>query len=218
MNRQTLTKQNIIDAAMDLFHLKGYHATSIRDIASKAKANPANIAYYFNSKQGLLEFCFISYLEKYIEVLKRNVDLLESKGPQQCLLDLVSDIIQFQRENFIAARFIYGESALDSNLNREIHSTYFMKEKFYFQHIIDEGIKKRVFQSVSVPLYLLQLKGMLTAPILHPHYASEVLYVFPQEVYYSKRYTDEVNRFIEQTLFHPEYNQLKLVDSTEVFT
>ena len=80
-------------------------------------------------------------------------------------MDLVTEIIQFQRENFLAARFIYGESALDTNLNREIHSTYFTKEKYYFQHILDEGIKARVFQSISVPLYLLQLRGMLTAPV-----------------------------------------------------
>ena len=218
MNRQTPTKQIILDSALYLFHLKGYHATSIRDIANKAKVNPANIAYYFKNKQGLLEFCFISYLENYIDVLEMNIALLEQKGPQQCLSDLVTEVIRFQRENFFAARFIYGESALDTNLNREIHSTYFAKEKYLFQQILDEGIKARAFQSVSVPLYLLQLKGMLTAPVLHPHYATEVLYVFPQEPYYSDRFADEVKRFIELTLFHSEQNQIKLYNRVEVFT
>lgn len=218
MNRQTPTKQIILDSALYLFHLKGYHATSIRDIANKAKVNPANIAYYFKNKQGLLEFCFISYLENYIDVLEMNIALLEQKGPQQCLSDLVTEVIRFQRENFFAARFIYGESALDTNLNREIHSTYFAKEKYLFQQILDEGIKARAFQSVSVPLYLLQLKGMLTAPVLHPHYATEVLYVFPQEPYYSDRFADEVKRFIELTLFHSDQNQIKLYNRVEVFT
>lgn len=218
MNRQTPTKQVILDSALYLFHLKGYHATSIRDIANKAKVNPANIAYYFKNKQGLLEYCFISYLEKYIHVLETNVSLLEQKGPQQCLIDLVTEVIQFQRENFLAARFIYGESALDTNLNREIHSTYFTKEKYFFQHILDEGIKARAFQSVSVPIYLLQLKGMLTAPVLHPHYATEVLYVFPQEPYYSNLFADEVKRFIEFTLFHSEHSHVKHFNRTEVFT
>lgn len=218
MNRQTPTKQMILDSALYLFHLKGYHATSIRDIATKAKVNPATIAYYFKNKQGLLEFCFISYLEKYIQVLEKNVDQLAQKSPQQCLADLVTEVIQFQRENFLAARFIYGESALDTNLNREIHSTYFMKEKYCFQYILDEGIKVRAFQSVSVPLYLLQLKGMLTAPVLHPHYATEVLYVFPQELYYSDQFADAVNRFIKSTLFHRDYQQIRQITSLEVLT
>ena len=217
MNRQRPTKQMILDSALYLFHLKGYHATSIRDIANKAKVNPANIAYYFKNKQGLLEFCFTSYLEKYIGVLETNVAMLEQKGPKHCLVDLVKEVIQFQRENFLAARFIYGESALDTNLNREIHSTYFTKEKYFFQHILDEGIKARAFQSVSVPLYLLQLKGLLTASVLHPHYATEVLYVFPQEPYYSDLYANEVKRFIELTLFQSEHSHPKF-NRTEVFT
>lgn len=210
MNLQSQTKQSIVDAALYLFHLKGYHATSIRDIAKKANVNPANIAYYFKNKQGLLEFCFMSYLEMYIQLLEENVAKLEQKGPKQCLLELVMEIIEFQRANNLSARFIYGELLLDTNLNREIHSTYFMKEKYYFQQIIEEGIRQRVFQSVSIPIYLLQLKGLIIAPILHTNYATEVLYVFPKEDYYSKRYTNEVNRFIENTLVSQDFIRTKV--------
>ncbi len=48
MNRQTPTKQAIVDAALHLFHLKGYHATSIRDIvANKAKVNARQYCLLF---------------------------------------------------------------------------------------------------------------------------------------------------------------------------
>lgn len=218
MNRQTPTKQAIVEAALHLFHLKGYHATSIRDIANKAKVNPANIAYYFKNKQGLLEFCFISYLEEYLIVLERNMEQLEIKGPQECLMDLVKDILTFQRKNFLAARFIYGESSLDSNLNREIHSTYFTKEKSYFQYVLEQGIKSRYFQSVSIPMFMLQLKGLLSAPVLHTHYAMEVLHVFPQEAYYTNLYAEEVGRFLEDTLFITEDLQPLLAGRPEMFT
>ncbi|MFJ7744393.1 forespore capture DNA-binding protein RefZ [Peribacillus sp. NPDC097295] len=217
MNRQTPTKQAIVEAALHLFHLKGYHATSIRDIANKAKVNPANIAYYFKNKQGLLEFCFISYLEEYLIVLERNMEQLEIKGPQECLMDLVKDILTFQRKNFLAARFIYGESSLDSNLNREIHSTYFTKEKSYFQYVLEQGIKSRYFQSVSIPMFMLQLKGLLSAPVLHTHYAMEVLHVFPQEAYYTNLYAEEVGRFLEDTLFITEDLQPLLAGRPEMF-
>lgn len=218
MNRQTPTKQAIVEAALHLFHLKGYHATSIRDIANKAKVNTANIAYYFKNKQGLLEFCFISYLEEYLVVLESNMDQLEIKGPQECLMNLVKDILTFQRKNFLAARFIYGESSLDSNLNREIHSTYFTKEKSYFQYVLEQGIKGRYFQSVSIPMFMLQLKGLLTAPVLHTHYAMEVLHVFPQEAYYTNLYAEEVGRFLEDTLFITEDLQPLLAGRPEMFT
>jgi AcrR family transcriptional regulator len=218
MNRQTPTKQAIVDAALHLFHLKGYHATSIRDIANKAKVNAANIAYYFKNKQGLLEFCFTAYLEAYLRVLETNMSMLEIKGPKQCLLNLVKDILAFQRENFLAARFIYGESSLDSNLNREIHSTYFTKEKSYFQYVLEQGIKSRNFQSVSIPMFMLQLKGLLSAPVLHTHYAMEVLHVFPQEAYYTNLYAEEVGRFLEETLFISKDLHPSLAGRQKVFT
>lgn len=204
MNRQTKTKQAILDAALYLFHLKGYHATSIRDIAGKAEVNTANIAYYFKNKQGLLEYCFISYFEKYVEVLGKNAADLNKKGPAHCLMNMVDDILSFQRENFLASSFINGEFSLDSNLNREFLSTYLMKEKYFFQQVLETGMAKKDFVNISVPIFILQLKGLLTAPIVHSQYSREVLYIFSQDTYYTEKYSEQVCRFLQATLFTSE--------------
>jgi AcrR family transcriptional regulator len=205
VNRKTSTKQAIVDAALYLFHLKGYHATSIRDIASKAGINTANIAYYFKNKHGLLENCFTSYLEEYIDLMEKHINSLANNGAVRCLSEMVSEILDFQRQHFLAASFIHGEFSLDSNLNREILSTYLTKEKYFFQLLLEEGMKQQVFKKVSVAIYILQLKGILTAPILHSHYAMEVLHLFPQEIYYTQKYTEEVYEFLNATLFTPGY-------------
>ncbi|MEC2054735.1 forespore capture DNA-binding protein RefZ [Peribacillus psychrosaccharolyticus] len=204
MNRQTKTKQAILDAALYLFHLKGFHATSLRDIGQKAQINPANIAYYFKNKNGLLEFCLTSYFEDYIDVLDRNVQVLDDKGPQECLMDLVRDILHFQAKNFLASSFIYGETALDSNLNREILSTYYMKENYYFQVVYEKGFKEKLFRHVSFPISMLQLKGQLSAPIIHARYSREVLHIFPQESYYIEKYIEDTIHFLHGTLFNNE--------------
>lgn len=201
MVRTTPTKQAIIDAALYLFHLNGFHATSIRDIAKKANVNPANIAYYFNNKQGLLEFCFTTYLEEYVQLMDMHISTMEKKGPQTCLLELIEAILQFHRKNYLAASFIHGEFSLNSVLNREVFSTYMTKEKYYFQSLLEAGIKARYFRAVPVTMYILQLKGLITAPIIHSQYAMEVLHVFPQEPYYTKKYSEEVARFLQETLF-----------------
>jgi AcrR family transcriptional regulator len=201
VNRSTSTKEAILESALYLFHLKGFHATSVRDIAQKANVNSANIAYYFKNKQGLLEFCLTTYLEEYLELIERNIHSLEIAGPRNCLLALVAEILEFQRKNFLAAGFIYGESSLDSSLNREILSTYYMKEKFYLQMILEKGITEKVFQPVSIPLFILQLKGMLSAPIMHSNYAREVLYLFSNEPYYTAQYRDQLSTFLQFSLF-----------------
>ncbi|WP_409302196.1 forespore capture DNA-binding protein RefZ [Peribacillus sp. SCS-155] len=201
MNQKNETKQAIVDAALYLFHLKGFHATSIRDIAGKAQVNTANIAYYFKNKHGLLEYCFICYLEEYIQLVESHVISLKDVGPIPCLLEMVSDILDFQRQHFLAASFIHGEFSLDSSLNRELLSTYLTKEKYYFQLLLEEGIKKGAFVRVPIPVFILQLKGLLTAPVLHSLYSMEVLHFFPQEMYYTQRYKDQVDKFLRSMLF-----------------
>ena len=47
-------RQRIVDAAWDLFWLRGYHAASIGDIARLAKVPKGSIYNYFDSKESLL--------------------------------------------------------------------------------------------------------------------------------------------------------------------
>src|SRR5437867_5639261 len=49
------TKQKILDTAERLFAQKGYAATSMRQIISKAGVNLAAIHYHFGSKEELLD-------------------------------------------------------------------------------------------------------------------------------------------------------------------
>ncbi len=47
------TKQSIIDVANELFAEKGFSATSVREIATKAQVNLAAINYHFKNKENL---------------------------------------------------------------------------------------------------------------------------------------------------------------------
>ncbi|WP_374720924.1 forespore capture DNA-binding protein RefZ [Peribacillus tepidiphilus] len=195
------TKKVIIESALYLFHLKGFHGTSIRDIANKANINPANISYYFKSKQGLLEYCFITYLEEYTHLIEKEVKQLDDIGPRQCLLRIIKKILYFNSENFLAARFILREMALDSNLNREVLSTYLAKEKYLFELVIKKGIQAKNFKKVSISSLILQLKGLITSPVFNAHYSIEVLHSFPQEKYFLEQYNDQLALFISSYLW-----------------
>jgi len=47
------TKQRILEAAMNLFAVKGFDGTSIRDIAKLAEVNVASLNYHFRTKENL---------------------------------------------------------------------------------------------------------------------------------------------------------------------
>ena len=55
------TRQRIVEAAMELFWLKGYGSTSIADILSRSQVNSGSLYHFFPGKQDLL----IAVLEAY---------------------------------------------------------------------------------------------------------------------------------------------------------
>lgn len=67
------TPARLMDAAVELFASRGFHGTSIRDIAERAGANVAAGHYHYGSKEGL-----------YLEVLRAQFayvrDELERRG------------------------------------------------------------------------------------------------------------------------------------------
>ena len=55
------TRSRIVEAAMELFWLKGYGSTSIADILSRSQVNSGSLYYFFPGKQDLL----VAVLEAY---------------------------------------------------------------------------------------------------------------------------------------------------------
>jgi len=55
----SVVRDEILDAAEDVFSSLGYAGTSLREVAEKAKVTQALISYYFGSKFGLFEQVFL---------------------------------------------------------------------------------------------------------------------------------------------------------------
>ncbi|NRD76126.1 forespore capture DNA-binding protein RefZ [Bacillus sp. BRMEA1] len=193
------SKDQILKAAILLFNSKGYDGTSIRDIASLAKVNSATIAYYFENKAGLLEYCFTHFFEQYIRKMEDAYQTID-KGAKECLKRVVAELLHFQSENYQLASFIYRELSIDSQVAREVMSTYSLKEKFYFQKIFERGFEWNEFRPHSIPYLLIQLKGLLMMPFMNTHYMREVLYVFPNEQFFEQKYLKEIYLWIDNTL------------------
>lgn len=63
MQAQRLTRDNIVNAAMELFWLKGYGSTSVADILSRTQLNSGSLYHFFPSKQDIL----LAVLDRYRE-------------------------------------------------------------------------------------------------------------------------------------------------------
>lgn len=190
------SKEAIIEAAIHLFNTKGFHGTSIRDIAARAEVNVANISYYFENKHGLLEYCLTIYFEQYLKQIEEALPLLEEE-PTVCLKKVTENILKFQCSHIQFTRFILREMSIDSQIVREIMSTYYVKEKYYFKKIIERGIQSQVFKSHSIPYMIMHVKGLLAMPFLNTQYVTEVLHVFPHERFFEEKYLLEIYAWID---------------------
>ena len=59
------TKQGILDAALELFSVQGFEATSISQIASAVGIRKASLYSHFDSKQAILDALVQEVLEQY---------------------------------------------------------------------------------------------------------------------------------------------------------
>lgn len=190
------SKESIVKAAVSLFNANGYDGTSIRDIAKEAKINAANISYYFRNKQGLLEYCLTIYFERYMAELEKGFSTLEA-GATECLRNIAENLWTFQCNHIQLTRFVLREMSIDSQIVREILTTYYTKERYIFKTVIEKGIETNEFSSHSFQYLMIQFKGLLSIPFLNTQYLTEVLHVFPHERYFTDKYLQEIYQWIE---------------------
>ena len=70
--------QQILKTSANIFAEKGFHRTSVRDIARATKMSLAGLYYYFTTKEELLyliqERCFVTLLDRWDEAAKPELD------------------------------------------------------------------------------------------------------------------------------------------------
>jgi len=104
-------KKRILAAAISLFAQKGFAAVGVREIAGEAGVNIAMISYYFDGKVGILKEILEEFFRHYFLVFEGVDD--ESKTPEDCVRDLIHNIVHFVRENTELTMVSYNELPLD---------------------------------------------------------------------------------------------------------
>jgi AcrR family transcriptional regulator len=69
MHRETKSERSrraVLDAALSLFSHQGYRATTVRDIAEKARVSTGNVYHHFPDKEAL----FRALLDEYMEIVE----------------------------------------------------------------------------------------------------------------------------------------------------
>jgi AcrR family transcriptional regulator len=120
---KTSTKQKILESAIDLFALKGYTETSVRELAAAVGVKEASLYNHFPSKNAILDYILSEYAQLTIRpfgndqlaVIKENptadsilscMTLVFPEGKESYYLKELYVILQEQHRNPIVGKFV----------------------------------------------------------------------------------------------------------------
>lgn len=139
MNERADTKSKILDAAEKLFGIKGFDATSLRDITAEADVNLAAVNYHFQSKDSLIDAVI---LRRIGPVNQRRFEMLDAAGPrptvEQILAAFMGPVLQLDLHRVVPL------------LGRTISDPQEFVERVFNKHL--QAVSRRFNEALSLAL------------------------------------------------------------------
>lgn len=143
-------KEEIIQSALSIISEKGYHATTMEDIAAKLLMTKGSVYYYFKDKQDLVYKSHKMLLEQSINNIEQILteDLSAREKLEKTMIVHIDYLITERTGFTLGARpeqIFEGEQLKDILDLREKYSEY-------IDSLIIEGMEKGYFQKVDIKI------------------------------------------------------------------
>ncbi|GAI09302.1 unnamed protein product, partial [marine sediment metagenome] len=153
------------EAAQRVFSTKGFHKSTVNDIALEAEFGVGTIYKHFSSKEEL----YISLIENKIDdlglFLRTNVEA--QNAPVEKIRALIGAQLQYFEKNEDFFRiYISGISELEGKVKSRLHSKIlerYQRYLIYVSGIFKEGIERGCFKKIDPLKMAVGLLGMLNS-------------------------------------------------------
>jgi len=155
-----MTKDQILDAAAQIFRLKGYHATSMSDIAGAVNLQKASLYHHVSSKQEIL----LELLDQALELLTEEISrVAQNESPQsdeklrqmtRAYLKALSDHVDLASVLLLEHRSLEPELHVRHVPNRD-------RFESLWRDVVDEGMQSGVFCCTETAMTVRTLLGAM---------------------------------------------------------
>ena len=159
-------RQEMLEAALNLFSEKGYHNVTMHEIAGKAEFAIGTLYKFFKNKEDLYKALILEKAEEFRDAILEAIE--QSDDEVEKLRNFVKTKGELFRAHIPVIRLYFSEThgesfsllaGLDSEI-RKLHDE-FMKT---LASIFADGIAKKRFKKIADPYYLaVALDGITTA-------------------------------------------------------
>jgi AcrR family transcriptional regulator len=127
---RAVREQQMLDAAVQMFSVNGYHETSMDVIAAKAEISKPMLYLYYGSKEDLFGACLDRELSRFIDGVREDIDLEQS--PKGLLRNTIVSFLHYIDANRASWIVMYTQAT----------------SSLAFAHTVREG-RERIIQLVS---------------------------------------------------------------------
>lgn len=146
MNQPSDTQQKILDAAIDIFAQKGYHATKVDEIVEESKTSKGAVYFYFPSKQDI----FLAIVDKFASLLEGRLSRVidqQASGVERVTAALQVCLETFEQYRSLAKVFLVqaaGLGVLFEDKQIEVHNR--------FARMIQKQLDQAVYEGDIPPI------------------------------------------------------------------
>lgn len=187
-NRESGTRDKLIDTAAAMFADRGYDGVSIREITRVAGANLGAVTYHFGGKEGLFSEVVTRKTEKGRAIwtsITRGSDSPEVKIRK--MLKAYAFYVLYDEPSLKAmfCEMIAGGRRLPDVAIKSVEW-----RNRTFEQVVREGIRKKVFRSCDAKMLAWIFFGMLASHILYQPLALRSKELRPYSRAYLERFVD----------------------------
>ena len=169
-----MTREDILEAAAQVFRQKGYHGASMEDIARAVNLQKPSLYHHVSSKQDIL----LALLNRALELLLERLSPISSQGipADKKLQQMIRVYLQILAENTDLSSVLLFEHR---SLERKQHARHVPhRDRFeaLWRDVVEEGVASRLFVCDDPALATRAILGVLNWTITwyHPDGALEI--------------------------------------------
>ena len=105
---RAVREQQMLDAAVQMFSVNGYHETSMDVIATEAQISKPMLYLYYGSKEELFGACLSRELSRFIEAVGADIDI--KQAPHDLLRSTILSVLRYIDANRASWIVLYTQA------------------------------------------------------------------------------------------------------------
>lgn len=169
---KTGKSRQILKTAARMFAKKGYHQTTVDEIARALGVAKGTIYYHFKNKEEL----YLAIIQEGVCLLegRMRLDMAEAKTPAEKIKRIIVDMLSFVEDEKDLV-FLFIKELCGNDIRREVLAGMLSGTLGIIREIIKEGVKGGSFKKVDPVITANSLYGMVVISALHYlSYAKEI--------------------------------------------